>query len=380
MPRIEIAPPIARPRHSAPVAGVDRAERRVGEGRVEELEEHVADAGDLDQAGEQRAEPEHRHRHPHRLRLLGDVVVGAGEADLGVLLLFGRRVDRRPVEQLAALDQVLGLRAGVAGQHPEDQPEGVDRGEEGADVAADRHPVVHPAARLGVGEDRVLGEEARGEREGGERQAADQEEHRGEAHRLPEAAHPVDVLAVRHRRDDRAGRHEEQRLEEGVGHQVEEPLRVGADRDAHDHVADLAHRRVGDRPLQVGLGDRDRPRHQQRRQADEGGDVGRGRRQHEEDVGAGDQVDAGGHHRRRVDQRGDRGRALHRVGQPGVEGQLRRLGEGADQQQQADRGHRPLVGAGTPAAPWRRRRRSRRCRVRGRSGRRRGRGRCRRRR
>ncbi len=64
---------------------------------------------------------------------------------------------------------------------------------------------------------------------------------------------------------------------------------------------------------------------------------------YEEDVGAGDQVDAGGDHRRRVDQRGDRGRALHRVRQPGVERHLRRLGEGADQQQQADRG-RPSTG------------------------------------
>ena len=79
-------------------------------------------------------------------------------------------------------------------------------------------------------------------------------------------------------------------------------------------------------------------------------DVGGGRGEVEEDVGAGDQVDAGGDHRRRVDQRGDRGGALHRVGQPGVERELRRLGEGADQQQQADRGDRPLVGAKTSGA------------------------------
>ena len=175
MPSSEIAPPIASPRHSAPTLGWIALSGESAKTGSRKLEEDVVDAGDLDQAGEQGAEAEHRHRHRHRPRLLGDVVVGAGEADLGVLHLFGRRVDRRPVVELAGVDQVLGLLAGLARQHPEDQPEGVDRGEEGADVAADRHPRVHPAARLGVGEDRVLGEEARGEREGGQRQAADHE-------------------------------------------------------------------------------------------------------------------------------------------------------------------------------------------------------------
>ena len=74
--------------------------------------------------------------------------------------------------------------------------------------------------------------------------------------------------------------------------------------------------------------------------ADEGGDVGRGRRQLEQRVHARDQVDARGHHRRGVDQRRDGGRALHRVGEPGVERELRRLRERADQDQQADRDDR----------------------------------------
>ena len=71
----------------------------------------------------------------------------------------------------------------------------------------------------------------------------------------------------------------------------------------------------------------------------------------EERVEAGDQVDAGRDHRRRVDQGRDRGRALHRVRQPGVERELRRLGERADQQQQADRDHHPLVGVEGVLAP-----------------------------
>ena len=55
----------------------------------------------------------------------------------------------------------------------------------------------------------------------------------------------------------------------------------------------------------------------------------------EQQVHARDQVDAGGDHRRRVDQRADRGRALHRVGQPGVQRDLRGLRERADEQQEA---------------------------------------------
>ena len=52
----------------------------------------------------------------------------------------------------------------------------------------------------------------------------------------------------------------------------------------------------------------------------------------EDRVGAGDQVDAGGHHRGCVDQRGHRRRALHRVEQPGLQRELRRLAARAEQQ------------------------------------------------
>ena len=58
----------------------------------------------------------------------------------------------------------------------------------------------------------------------------------------------------------------------------------------------------------------------------------------EERVEAGDQVDAGGHHRRGADQGGDRCGALHRIGEPGVEQDMRGFGDGPEQQQ-ADRGH-----------------------------------------
>src|SRR5690606_38989444 len=56
----------------------------------------------------------------------------------------------------------------------------------------------------------------------------------------------------------------------------------------------------------------------------------------EDRVHAGDQVDARGDHGGRVDEGGDGGRALHRVREPDVEGELRRLAEGADHQEQGD--------------------------------------------
>ena len=52
-------------------------------------------------------------------------------------------------------------------------------------------------------------------------ECADQEDGVRLRHQLSEAAHLADVLLARERVDDDAGREEEQRLEEGVRHQVE---------------------------------------------------------------------------------------------------------------------------------------------------------------
>ena len=66
----------------------------------------------------------------------------------------------------------------------------------------------------------------------------------------------------------------------------------------------------------------------------------RHRRVREQHGVAPDHVDAGRHHRRRVDQRGDRRRAFHRVRQPDVERNLRRLAGRAEEQQQRRDRHR----------------------------------------
>src|SRR5207248_81253 len=99
-------------------------------------------------------------------------------------------------------------------------------------------------------------------------------------------------------------------------------------------VADLAHRRVGEHALDVGLDDGDRRGEQCRdragdrhRVAGDQGDVVDG-------VHAADEVDAGGDHGRRVDEGAHGGRAFHGIRQPGVERDLGRLGDRTYEQEE----------------------------------------------
>ena len=101
----------------------------------------------------------------------------------------------------------------------------------------------------------------------------------------------------------RTGGEEEQRFEEGVGHQVEDGRRISRDSARHEHVAELRDGGVGQDTLDISLhhtdgrgencGERadDRDRHQS------GGSVV------EDGVGARDHVNAGRDHGGRVNQR-----------------------------------------------------------------------------
>ncbi len=127
---------------------------------------------------------------------------------------------------------------------------------------------------------------------------------------FPQAAVIAHVLFVVHRVDHAACAKEQQRLEEGVGEQVEHRRAIGADARGEEHVAQLRTGRIGDHALDVPLRRADRRGEEAGRRADEGDDgqrIGRGlehRRQ------AADHEHARGHHRRGVDQRGDRASGL----------------------------------------------------------------------
>jgi hypothetical protein len=144
--------------------------------------------------------------------------------------------------------------------------------------------------------------------------------------------------------DDGAGAQEQQRLEEGVGEEVEDAGRVGADAAGHEHVAELRAGRVGDHALDVVLHEADGGGEEGGHRADQRHDLQGARRQLEQRGEARHHEHAGRHHGGGMDQRRDRGRPLHGVGQPGVQQELRRLAHGAHEQQQAQHGQRvPLV-------------------------------------
>ncbi len=153
-----------------------------------------------------------------------------------------------------------------------------------------------------------------------------------------EAPHLPHVLLAAHGVDDRARPEEEEGLEEGVGHDVEDGRRVGAQARGQEHVAELRDRRVGEHLLDVGLGETDGGGEERRGSADHRHEPGDPRRQLVEDVGPRHHVDPGGHHGRGVDQGRDRGRAGHGVRQPDVEGDLGAFPHGADEKAEGDEG------------------------------------------
>ena len=113
----------------------------------------------------------------------------------------------------------------------------------------------------------------------------------------------ADVLVVVEGMDDIAGRHEEQRFEERMRHEVKHARGVSADPNGQEHVPDLAHRGVGEDPLDVNLGGPDGGGKECRHPADDGHRGCRRRGPVIQLVHPGDEVDARGDHGGSVDQR-----------------------------------------------------------------------------
>ena len=279
------------------------------EDRLEELGEGAGFRWEIEEADEDRGDGEEDERDRHR---------GRGFV----------RVD------------VLDVEARLAGEGEEDEPEHVEGGEEGGDQRDDRQHL--PDHRIpgdpGAEDDRILRPESGEWDDAGIREGGDEEGPESDWHVLAQAAHFLDVLLLVHAVDDGAGTEEEECLEEGVRHQVEDGRDPGTDAEREGHVAELGERGVGDDALDVVLHHADGGGHEGGEGADDG-DHGEGIRcRLEDDVGAGHHVDAGGDHGGGVDEGGDGGRTLHRVRKPDVERELRALAAGAEEEEQGNPG------------------------------------------
>ena len=268
-----------------------------------------------------RADRENDQRHRHRLGRLVDVV----------------------------LDFVAHAR--LAEERQVDQPEHVERRHQRREKRDVPQVAIRAAlARPRLPQDRVLGEEAGEAGDAGDGQGRDQHGAEGDLDLLCQRAHVLHLLLAAHGVDHRAGSEEEQRLEEGVREDVEDAGGKRADAERQEHVAQLRNRGVRQHALDVVLHQADRRGEDRGQRADDGDGLHRIGRQHEQRVGARDHVDAGGDHRRRVDQSGDRRGTFHRVGQPDIQRELRRLAAGADEQQQAGGGDHRIADRKAPAA------------------------------
>ena len=146
--------------------------------------------------------------------------------------------------------------------------------------------------------------------------------------------------------DHRPCGEEQQRLEESVRHQMKHRHRIGRCAQRDGHVAKLRQRGIGDDALDVVLDDAQKA-HEQRGDGADGHDqVQRRVRQLEQRRHARDHEYAGRDHGRGMDQRRNRCRALHRVGQPDMQRELRALAHRADKQAYADHGDQHPVGSG----------------------------------
>ena len=210
------------------------------------------------------------------------------------------------------------------------------------------------SARERCREDFVLREEPGEWRHTGDCQGRDPHERRRPRQVAPEAAHVAHVLrilmrvcgviGVVHRVDHAAGAEKQQRLEEGVGGEVEDAGRHGARTHTDEHVAELRDGGVREDPFDVPLLERDRRGEQRRQGAHAGHHRPRDGREREEDVAARHEVDARRHHGGGVDQRRDGRGSLHRIGEPRVEGDLGRLAGAAEEEEQRDRRDEPSAG------------------------------------
>ena len=139
---------------------------------------------------------------------------------------------------LAMVRRLLPVLCPLGHSHQKDHAESVVGGEEGRrEGARCKHgKTIAPE----LGEDLLLAEESSQRRNPGQSRAPDHQSDRSEGHPPPSPAadllHVVGLEVV----DVQTGTEKEQRLEDGVGDQVEIPGKESASRQGHQHEAQLA--------------------------------------------------------------------------------------------------------------------------------------------
>ena len=305
---------------------------------------------------------------PHRVAHLGEHITRRRHPDrVTEVIAEQHRADREPADdrrrdrqenerhrnnsrRFVQVRLLFLTHAFLAMEHEEEHAERVQRGDKYAEQYAQVGDPVRqlvsacrtlvPVRFFDGLDQQVLREEARRTREADQGQRPDQRRPVGNRHVLADATHLADVLLVVHRDDDRAGREEQQRLEERVRHQVEDRGAVGRGAQCHGHVTELRQRRVGNDTLDVVLHDAQQSHEERSYGADNDHEAERRRRQFEQRRHARHHEDAGGDHRGRVDQGRNGCRAFHRIRQPDMQRRLGRFTHRTDEQQDADDRHR----------------------------------------
>src|SRR5579863_1166588 len=251
-----------------------------------------------DDRGDGERDQRHGH-HPGTLVRLGRLMI-AGVRGLRLMVSLDALLLRRLLLRRVAVLLAEALRS-VEGE--EQQAKGVQRGDEHSEQHAPVGELRTDAVRGGDRiDDGVLGIEAGEERRSDQRQSADPAGDRSDRHVLGQATHLAHVLLVVHADDDRAGGQEQQRLEEGVRHQMEDGVAVGRDTQRHRHVAELRERRVGDHALDVVVDDSQQPHEESGDGTDDQHERQRPFRVLEQRRHARHHEDAGRHHGGGVDQ------------------------------------------------------------------------------
>src|SRR5271157_735386 len=135
--------------------------------------------------------------------------------------------------------------AGLTGERQEEKPEHV-KGSEARGNEADK-PKQFAAVRTreGFPKDFILTEESRKERRATDGQRSDEHGFRGSGNSVPKPSHLAHILRAAQSVNHAPRSQEEQSLEEGMRHQMEDSCAERPHTTRQKHVPELADRRVG---------------------------------------------------------------------------------------------------------------------------------------